>query len=247
MRKILALSVMAMTLPTLTASAEVRTIEVTARYLERMALPPDAVLEIDLLDTSRAGAPAIQLSSQRLHIRGVPATVDLPYESSLIDQRLTYTVTAAIHSGDQVLFRLTTAIPVITRGGPDSVDIVMQIMASEEPPSGITGATWTAYEIGGRMLVAEDPPTMTIAGDGSIAIFGGCNRQIGSVKLEDGGFALASPLAGTMMLCPDNKMKLETDFLAAIADTARYERNGDQLSFVNEAGIATVRFRQTPE
>ncbi|NKW78397.1 hypothetical protein HGD90_03070, partial [Rhodobacteraceae bacterium R_SAG7] len=39
-------------------------IEITAGYRERIALPPDAILEVELLDVSRADAPSIRLSSQ---------------------------------------------------------------------------------------------------------------------------------------------------------------------------------------
>ncbi|WP_170751438.1 YbaY family lipoprotein [Ruegeria lacuscaerulensis] len=64
-------------------------VKTTVTYQERIALPPDAVLEVELLDTSRADAPSVSLSSQRFKLAGVPRTVEIAYDTDLIDERHT--------------------------------------------------------------------------------------------------------------------------------------------------------------
>ena len=48
------------------------TVSGTATYRERMALPPDAVLEVKLQDVSLADAPAVELGSARIDPRLQP-------------------------------------------------------------------------------------------------------------------------------------------------------------------------------
>ena len=54
------------------------TVSGTATYRERMALPPDAVLEVKLQDVSLADAPAVELGSVRIENPGSP-----PFENTL--------------------------------------------------------------------------------------------------------------------------------------------------------------------
>src|SRR5210317_1206195 len=79
-----------------TALAETMHIDTTVTYRERIALPPNAILEVELLDTSQADAPSVRLSLQRFRLTGVPRTVEIAYDTDLIDERFTYTVAAKI-------------------------------------------------------------------------------------------------------------------------------------------------------
>lgn len=103
-------------------------IEITAGYRERIALPPDAILEVELLDVSRADAPSIRLSSQRFKMDRVPLSVTLHYDANIIDARMSYTIAARILSGDTVLFRTTSAYPVLTRDFPAQAELVLHKM-----------------------------------------------------------------------------------------------------------------------
>lgn len=103
-------------------------IEIAAAYRERIALPPDAILEVELLDVSRADAPSIRLSSQRFKMDRVPLSVTLHYDADIIDARMSYTISARILSGDTVLFRTTSAYPVLTRDFPAQAELVLHKM-----------------------------------------------------------------------------------------------------------------------
>ncbi|QPM89714.1 YbaY family lipoprotein [Pseudooceanicola algae] len=233
------------------ALAEPAEVQVTASYRERIALPADAQLEVSLLDISRADAAAMRLGIETVAISGVPASVAVGYDSDDIDPRLTYAIGARILSGDRVLFRLTEVTPVITRDAPTEVAVLLTQMQGPAAPStatGLTGIAWSAYEIAGRALIARDPPMFTMDHTGQIGLFTGCNRYTGMVETyEAGAFVWPDQIAGTRMACPPGQDRLERDILEALGQSTGYIRNGGLLTFTNEAGLATARFRERPE
>ena len=96
------------------------TVTGTIFYLPRIAMPPNAVLEVVLEDTSRAGAPAISLASQQVVFgdRQVPIPFELVYDPEQINPRHTYTLRARILVDGELRFINTTHTPVITGGNP---------------------------------------------------------------------------------------------------------------------------------
>ena len=67
------------------AAQDLPTVGGTAAYRERIALPPDAVLEAELQDVSRADAPAIVLGRFRAGPAGqVPIPFAIPYDPARI-------------------------------------------------------------------------------------------------------------------------------------------------------------------
>ena len=233
-----------------TGIAETMHLETTVTYRERIALPPNAVLEVELLDTSRADATSVRLSLQRFRLTGVPRTVEIAYDADLIDKRFTYTVAAKIISEGRVLFRSTTATPVLTRGAPNSAELVLEMMPrrtdGDEVDQSIHGITWAVYEIAGRLLVAEDPPTLTLDRGGQFGLYGGCNRFSGSLDAGNGSFRMPENFAGTMMACPEERERLERDTLEALSAATGYVRNGPNLALTNEAGVPILRLREMP-
>ncbi len=101
----------------------------TVTYLERIALPPDAVVTIRLVDVSRADAPAVVLGAVTLSAANgsVPLPFTIAYDPTKIQPQGTYAVQADIKDASGVLlFRNTTQTPVITNGNPTTVNVVMQ-------------------------------------------------------------------------------------------------------------------------
>lgn len=229
--------------------ADTMQLEATVSYRERIALPPDAVLELELLDTSRADAPSVRMSSQRFKLTAVPRTVELPYDGALIDERLTYTVAAKILSRDRVMFRSTTATPVLTRGAPASVELILEMMprhtSGDDTNTSILGIAWAVYEIAGRAVIADDPPTLAIDAEGSFSLYGGCNRFTGTLSTADGAFTMPENFAGTLMACPELRERLERDTLDALSKATGYVRNGSTLALTNDAGVTVLRLRET--
>ena len=97
----------------------------TVVYDQKIALPPDAVLNIQLQDVSLADAPAMVLSEQVISDFGqVPIPFKLAYNAAEIDTRNTYAVQARIEDGSgDMLFINTSAYNVITHDNPSVMEI----------------------------------------------------------------------------------------------------------------------------
>jgi putative lipoprotein len=105
----------------------------TVTYLQRSALPPTAVIEVQLQDISVMDMPATVISSQRIEAQGkqVPFPYEVNYDPAQIDPKHHYAVRATIKDGDRLLFTSTQVYPVITDGAPTSdVEIIVEPVAS---------------------------------------------------------------------------------------------------------------------
>lgn len=95
-------------------------------YRERIALGPQSILEIKLVDVSRADAPAIVIAEKSITGPGqVPINFELAYDPTSIDQRFTYAVEARISEGGKLVFISDTHTPVLTRGNDNHVEMVL--------------------------------------------------------------------------------------------------------------------------
>jgi putative lipoprotein len=73
-------------------------------YLQRIALPPTATLEVALQDVSLADAPAVTLANQKGPIKGqVPLPFHLTYDQKQVKPGHTYAVSARIEDAGQLL------------------------------------------------------------------------------------------------------------------------------------------------
>jgi putative lipoprotein len=105
----------------------------TVSYRERMALPPGSEAVVQLLDTSRAKAPATVIAEQRLSFDGHgSASYQLDYDAVNINPKGAYQVAARIQHGNKVLFVTEPPADVITRGSPGHVDLVLTKAGSKQ-------------------------------------------------------------------------------------------------------------------
>ena len=106
----------------------------TVSYRERIALPDSAVVEVKLLDVSRADAPAKVIAEQRIETRGkqVPFSFELPYDESKIDPRMRYNVRASVLVGNDLMFTTDQAYEVITYGNPKTASIIVKRVNSNK-------------------------------------------------------------------------------------------------------------------
>lgn len=94
----------------------------TVTYLQKSALPDDAVFEVYLIDTDKAGQPGEYLSgiSNTTHGDQVPLSFTIPYAPSQINSAGHYAVQAFISQNGTQLFKNDAGVPVITNGAPTS-------------------------------------------------------------------------------------------------------------------------------
>lgn len=175
------------------------TITGTVSYLPRIALPPDAIVEVSLVDVSRADAPAITLSSQKIVSGGrqVPFPFTLLYDSEQINPQFSYAVQSRITVGGDLKFVTTARFPVITNGYPTEVEVQVEpippIAAAEEIR--VTSAVWQLEQIryrDGVQLVPASPSSYTLEfmANGNLAIRADCNQVSGSYTQNDSGLTI---------------------------------------------------------
>lgn len=224
--------------------AELATVEGTASYRERSALRPGAVLEVELLDISRADAPADRLASIRIKAPGqVPIPFTLHYDPALIEANRSYAVTAKLILRGDVVFRSDTVHPVLTRGAGDSVEILMVRTAAGAPAArgdaaALVGPTWVAEDIRNRGVIDDLQSSIVFTAEGQAHGFGGCNNFTGRYTL-DGTTLTLGPLASTKKACPPAIMNQETSFYEALSAT-RGHRFENGLLFLLDARDASV-------
>jgi len=105
----------------------------TVAYRERIAMPENAVLTMQLLDVSLADAPAKVIAEQKFTFAGhqVPLPFELHYDAAKIDPKHMYALSARITVNEQLMFMNTTAYRVITLGNPIRADILLQMVEGQ--------------------------------------------------------------------------------------------------------------------
>ena len=105
----------------------------TVAYRERIAMPENAVLTMQLQDVSLADAPAKVIAEQKFTFAGhqVPLPFELHYDSTKIDPKHMYALSARITVNEQLMFMNTTTYRVITQGNPAKADILLQMVEGQ--------------------------------------------------------------------------------------------------------------------
>ena len=227
----------------------------TVSYRERIALPPDASIQVRLDDVSQPEASPRRIAETAVPTAGkqVPVPFELPYSAADIVAGRRYVVRAKIVADGKTLFSTKTPYPVITRGAPTQLEILVQQggggRAARPKPvpaaAGLTGIDWKLVTLGTTPAVASpqgQPAYLTFdSAKKSVAGSTGCNRFAGSFALADGGLRL-NVAAMTMMACQDDVAAQEEAFVEALKATAGYRLTGPGLELVDADGQALARF-----
>jgi putative lipoprotein len=106
-------------------------------YRERIAVPPGAQLVVLLVDVSRADAPSETIGSVTLSDIGQPPyPFEIAYRPEQIVESHSYVVQARLTHQGRLLFITDQAYPVISRGHPAEVQIVLKRVGA--PPAAST-------------------------------------------------------------------------------------------------------------
>ncbi len=106
----------------------------TVVYRERMALPPDAAIEVKLQDVSGTGGTANTIAETVFGSGGkqVPISFQLSYNPSDINPAHKYQVQANIRVNGKLMFTGVIPYLVITQGAPSQVALLLE-RAPEKP------------------------------------------------------------------------------------------------------------------
>ena len=98
-------------------------------YLQRIALPPGATLEVSLQDVSLADAPAVVLDEQKGPVKGqVPLPFHLTYDPAQVKPGHRYSVSARIEVNGELMF-ITTENHAVQLDGNDPQPLKIRVDA----------------------------------------------------------------------------------------------------------------------
>jgi putative lipoprotein len=193
----------------------------TVVYRERMALPPDAVVEVKLVDVSRADAPAEVIAQTQLQAGpGVPIPWQLSFDRARILPGRSYALQARIADGDRLLF-INTTRHAIFAGGTANTEIRVQHVAGQTEALSPAGR-WLAEDIRGGGVIDYLQSVLEIDQAGKVSGTGGCNGIMGQATVKGTAISFGR-LASTMMACTPAAMDQERKFIAALEDSRSFE------------------------
>ncbi|MES0824619.1 YbaY family lipoprotein [Ruegeria sp. SCP11] len=214
----------------------------TATYRERIAVPPDATLYVELQDVSLADAPAVPLAAKRYAVTSVPTQFELTFDDALIKEGHRYVVRATINQGQDLLFTTDTAYPVLTDGAGNSADLML---VQAQGGAMLENTQWTAAVLNGAPIETERRPEISFAQGGAFSGSGGCNRFNGQAEITGASISFPDNMAATLMACPPELEEVERQFFAALQNVTTYAMEGDALAFLDAAGEPVIKFART--
>jgi len=235
------------------ANAAQPSISGTIAYRERIALPPDAAIEVKLRDVTVADGGANTIAESVFSPGGkqVPIPFQLSYNSSDINPAHKYQIEANIRVKGKLMFSTTMPYPVITQGAPSQVAMMLQ-QASAKPAATagrkLTDTNWKLVEVNGKPAVAVEGTEAHLFLErkgGAFQGSTGCNQMTGTFIASEGALQF-TPGGLTMKMCPPPVMEQEQALLAAIKATTNYHIDGDALELLN-GSQPLAQFRANPK
>lgn len=132
-------------------SAQAAAVTGTVTYRQRIALPPNAVVDVKLLDVSRADAPAETIAKQTISTHGqqVPIPFNLSYKANQIQPRHHYAVAARILVDGKLRWISTRRYAVLTFGHPSQVEVMVEPVSTQPAAKRDRPADPTSIQTGG--------------------------------------------------------------------------------------------------
>jgi putative lipoprotein len=208
-------------------------------YMQRIALPPNAAIEVKLQDVSSQDAPATTIAETVFAPEGkqVPIPFTLPYNPKDINPAHTYQVRANISVNGKPMFVSSMGYDVLTKGAPSQI----VIMTKPAPPA--SGKSPARKLQDSRWVLSEVDGNPAQSGEGHSAHFElhprerltgstGCNNFVGSYIASQGALQLM-PSATTMKMCEPQVAAQEQAFLGALKATTNYKIDETTLELLN--------------
>ena len=226
-------------------------------YRERIALGPDAVVEIKLVNVSLANAPSKTIAEITIADVGqVPILFEIEYDPEAIDERFTYAVQAKIYERGELRFVTASHYPVLTRDSAShDLDIVLQMVTSDKPvdatPADLALSVCMVTEAVALPIEFEYGSTVAIGFDGINKANCNFTKAVETITVTLTGpathseiFTLAEPTTAVSFPLPEGTLSITT---MEIVPGGEYERtitltsvDGDTLVLSDEPGVLST-------
>lgn len=233
-------------------------------YKQRMALPSQAILSVQLIDQSDPSGRQTTLVEAKTPIDGqIPIEFTLPIKTSELKENGSYVLFARIAVGDSLWFVNETPISV----DKDRSAYLIRLATVEQPSmgmmrkNGIRGREWVADTIGNTPIISETRISLKIDGSAvtrtaaiqaplmtarhyNVNGTGGCNSYFSTAKLDEEQNSLRiEPLGMTYMLCSESVSRQEAHFADMMAKVRSYQLDDANLLYLmDENNTVLSRF-----
>jgi len=153
----LAIAAVLLALPAAALAQNTSSVTGTINLRQRVALPNNAIITVQLADISRQGVPAPVLAQQTITANGAqaPFPFTLQYDKGQITTTGIYIVQGNIKVNGQLRYTTTTAFRVITHGNPTSIGVTMDAVGSLPNTAGGTNLLLGALLLGALLLLTR--------------------------------------------------------------------------------------------
>lgn len=218
-------------------------------YLQRIALPDDAVAIVELKPADAPDGASVTAEARiALDGRQVPVAFALEVPRGHLAAGTAYALRGGILADSQMRW-LSEPVAVDVSGAAVDVGTVRLSPYEAPPPFGIDGKAliageWRIEEVGGRPVGDGIAATIAFGEDG---VFSGrlCNSFRGAYTL-DGAAISFGKAAATLMACPEPQATHERALFAAFerAATWRAEPDGETLAVRDGDGRTLILARR---
>lgn len=214
-------------------------------YRERIALPGNASLRVELVDLAK---PEAVLGTATVAPAGqVPIPFGLVVDSAKLSTGQAYALQARIEVDGSTWFTSPEPVPVdpAETEKPASLLLVQTMDKSADDTSSISlaGTEWRILELNGNRADPEVMSTLAFGADGAVSGNGGCNTFRGEVAIEGTAMKFGR-LASTMMACEGAKSTQEALFHAALSQTVSYSVRNGALALLDASDAIVARLRE---
>jgi putative lipoprotein len=220
-RRVLSAATLALALPwAIPALAKDVTLRGTVSFSESITVPPDAVLEVSLVDLTPAEAPESVVTIGRMRTRGLSSIAyRLTVDDRLLHRGHNYVLKARILVDGKVWLANTTPHPVMR--APVQPDMPLERVAAQAPEAPSPKGKWLAESIRTAGVIDNLQSTLEIASDGTVNGRGGCNGFGGKATIAGDKISFGA-LVATQMACAPAILDQEGKFLSALHDARRW-------------------------
>ena len=220
----------------------------TAGYDERTALPPRAVLEVQLLELAQEeGAEPLPIATVLVRVLGSqPYPFRLTYDEEMVRRDGDYALAARIVLDGETVFRSAEAVPVFTGLGAGPAEIRMVRPAPEFPVQpGLAHTSWVVTGMAAGELSPQGQAEVAFGEENAASGTGGCNAFEGSYRLEPPHGLSFGEIAATLRGCSPGIAQQERLVFRALGETRRYAiDDAGALVLYDENGEMLLRLRR---
>jgi len=228
--------------PELSVAAE-KAVRGEVIYRERIALPPSAVLSVQLADVSLADAPARIIGEQTVKPTGqVPISFEIKFDPSVIRSQITYALQARITVDGKLMFisDMRHQVDPLT-DAPQTIMLKMVAPGTGPAAASVFGQLWVVDYVDGIGAITAPQATFRVSEAGKAGGSGPCNTYFATAKV-DGQTIAISDIGSTYKACAPEVMAEEKALFDALTKAKSYKVDAGKLTISGKDGREILRF-----